>query len=163
MTTKSKMKRVRWLAGLTLALLCLSLTSPIISQVLPAFIPEFDAVFPNQSPEWERIISLIYVLVHLILFGCFVVFFIRLFRGLKHGKMFVPGNASWLYVGAWLPVTNILFQFTYMCLLSGGYNLALTALVVRALYNLALFSGVTLMALLYDVATDVSEENQLTV
>lgn len=29
--------------------------------------------------------------------------------------------------------------------------------------NLAMFSGITLMALLYDVATDVSEENQLTV
>ena len=162
MTTKSKMKRVRWMAGMTLALLFLSLTSPILYQILPAFMPEFDAVFPNQ-PEWEGILELVCVLVHLLLFSCFIVFFVRLFRGLKKGKIFVIGNARWLYVGAWLPVTSIIYRFAYTCLIAGGYNLTLTALVAEALYNLALFSGITLMALLYDVATDVSEENQLTV
>ena len=151
------------MAGLTLALLFLSLTSPLIYQILPAFMPEFDALFPNQSSEWEGIIDLAFVLVHLLLFSCFVVFFVRLFRGLKHGKIFVPGNACWLYAGAWLPVISIIYRFTNMCLFHGGYNLALAALVAQTLYNLALFSGVTLMALLYDVATDVSEENRLTV
>lgn len=157
------MKRVRWMAGLTLALLFLSLTSPLIYQILPAFMPEFDALFPNQSSEWEGIVDLAFVLVHLLLFSCFIVFFVRLFRGLKQGKIFVPGNARWLYAGAWLPVISIIYRFTNMCLFHGGYNLALTALVAQTLYNLALFSGVTLMALLYDVATDVSEENRLTV
>ena len=163
MTTKAKMKRVRWLAGLTLVLLLLALASPIYYRILPAFMPEFDAVFPNLPSEWEGIIELVFVLVQLLLFSCFVVFFVRLFRGLRHGKIFVLGNARWLYVGAWLPVNSIIFRLAHTCLISGGYNIALTALVAQALYNLALFSGVTLMALLYDVATDVSEENQLTV
>ena len=162
MTTKSKMKRVRWMAGLTLALLFLLLTSPILYQILPAFMPEFDAVFPNR-PEWEGIIELVFVLVHLIFFCCFVVFFVRLFRGLKHGKIFVPGNARWLYVGAWMPLTGIIFRLVHMCLLYGGYSFGLTALVAQTINNLTLFSGITLMALLYDLATDVSEENQLTV
>ena len=163
MTTKTKMKRVRWMAGLTLALLLLTLSSPILYQILPTFMPEFDAVFPNPPSEWDGIISLAFVLVQLLLFSCFVVFFVRLFRGLKHGKIFVPGNACWLYAGAWLPVNSFIFKFAYTCLISGGSNIALTALVAQTLHNLALFSGVTLMALLYDVATDVSEENQLTV
>ena len=163
MTTKTKMKRVRWMAGLTLALLLLTLSSPILYQILPTFMPEFDAVFPNPPSEWDGIISLAFVLVQLLLFSCFVVFFVRLFRGQKHGKIFVPGNACWLYAGAWLPVNSFIFKFAYTCLISGGSNIALTALVAQTLHNLALFSGVTLMALLYDVATDVSEENQLTV
>lgn len=163
MTTKSKMKRVRWLAGLTLALLLLSLSSPLIYNLLPAFMPEFDAVFPNLPSEWEGIIELGFVLAHLLFFCCFVVFFVRLFRGLKHGKIFVPGNARWLYAGAWLPLLSIIFRLVHMCLISGGNNFALTALVAQTIHNLALFSGITLMALLYDLATDVSEENQLTV
>lgn len=163
MTTKSKMKRVRWLASLTLAFLCMSLSSPIIYRILPAFMPEFDAVFSNQSPELEGIIELGFVLAHLLFFCCFVVFFVRLFRGLKHGKIFVPGNARWLYAGAWLPLLSIIFRLVHMCLISGGYSLALTALVAQTIHNLALFSGIMLMALLYDLATDVSEDNQLTV
>ena len=163
MTTKMKMKRVRWTAALTLALLLLSLSSPLIYRLLPAFMPEFDAVFPNLPSEWEGIIDLAFVLVHLIFFCCFVVFFVRLFRGLKHGKIFVPGNARWLYVGAWMPLTGIIFRLVHMCLLSGGYSFGLTALVAQTINNLTLFSGITLMALLYDVATDVSEENRLTV
>jgi len=163
MTTKTKMKRVRWLAGLTLALLFLSLSSPLIYRILPAFMPEFDAVFSNLNPEWEGIIELVFVLAHLLFLCCFVVFFVRLFRGLKHGKIFVPGNARWLYVGAWLPLTGIIFRLVHMCLLSGGYRFALTALVAQTIHNLTLFSGITLMALLYDLATDVSEENRLTV
>ena len=157
------MKRVRWLAGLTLALLFLSLSSPVLYQILPTFMPKFDAVFPNQPSEWDGIIALAFVLVQLLLFSCFVVFFFRLFRGLKHRKIFVPGNDRWLYAGAWLPLIGVVFKFAYTCLISGGSNFALTALVVQTFSNLALFSGITLMALLYDVATDVSEENQPTV
>ena len=163
MTTTSKMKRVRWMAGLTLTLLFLTLTSPILYQILPTFMPEFDAVFPNLPSKWDGIINLAFVLVQLLLFSCFVVFFFRLFRGLKHGKIFVPGNAHWLYAGAWLPVNSFIFKFAYTCLIYGGSNFALTALVAQTINNLTLFSGITLMALLYDVATDVSEENQLTV
>lgn len=163
MTTKPKMKRVRWMAALTLALLLLSLSSPLIYRLLPAFMPEFDAVFFNLAPEWEGIIELVFVLAHLFFVCCFVVFFVRLFRGLKHGKIFVPGNARWLYAGAWLPLTGIIFRLVHMCILSGGNSFALTALVTQTINNLALFSGITLMALLYDLATDVSEENQLTV
>lgn len=126
-------------------------------------MPEFDAVFSNLNPEWEGIIDLVFVLAHLLFFCCFLVFFVRLFRGLNHGKIFVPGNARWLYAGAWLPLTGIIFQLVHICLISGGYSLILTALVAQTIHNLALFSCITLMALLYDVATDVSEENQLTV
>ena len=69
MTTKTKMKRVRWLAGLTLALLLLSLSSPLIYRLLPAFMPEFDAVMPNLSTDWEGFIDLAFVLMHLIFFA----------------------------------------------------------------------------------------------
>ena len=101
-------------------------------------------------------------LQHLLL-RCFFVFFVRLFRGLGRGKIFVPGNARWLYAGAWVPIVTLIYRLVYMCFVNGCSGLAMAVLWSQSWHNLTLFSAITLMALLYDVATDVSEENQLTV
>ena len=162
MTTKSKIKRVRWMAALTLALLFLSLASPFFDRFLPIWMPGFDGINRDRAVEWEGICSIIYVLLYVILFVCLVVFFVRLFRGLKQGKIFVPGNARWLYIGALLPLPIILYRGMYL-ILFGGPSLSTTIFVSSLVQKLALFSAFTLMALLYDIATDVSEENQLTV
>ena len=161
MTTKSKIKRVRWMAALTLALLFLSLASPFFG-ILSVLMPGFDGINRDRAAEWEGICSIIFVLLYVILFVCLVVFFVRLFRGLKQGKIFVPGNARWLYIGALLPLPIILYRGMYL-ILFGGPSLLTTFFVSSLVQQLALFSAFTLMALLYDVATDVSEENQLTV
>ena len=50
-----------------------------------------------------------------------------------------------------------------MCFVNGCSGLAIAVLWSQSWRNLTMFSAITLMALLYDVATDVSEENQLTV
>ena len=163
MTTKSKIKRVRWMAALTLALLFLSIASPIFMQIMPVWLPNVSHDNPGSLKEWEGVIHLIYAGLHLILFACIVVFFVRMLRGLGRGKIFVPGNARWLYIGAWLPLPIIFLRLTNLFFINGGSPLALTALVTSLFNNLAMFSGITLMALLYDIATDVSEENQLTV
>ena len=163
MPTNRKVKRIRWMAALTLILLFMSLLTPFFLRLLPPTLPGAMPMFETLSTKWKGAIDLIFLLLVCLFNACFFVFFVRLFRGLGRGKIFVPGNARWLYAGAWLPVTSIIFRFAYTCLISGGSNLALTALVAQALYNLALFSGIMLMALLYDVATDVSEENRLTV
>lgn len=90
-------------------------------------------------------------------------FFVRLFRGLGRGKIFVPGNARWLYAGACVPIVTLIYRLVYMCFLNGCSGLAMAVLWSQSWHNLTMFSAITLMALLYDVATDVSEENQLTV
>lgn len=162
MTTKSKIKRVRWMAALTLTLLFLSLASPFFGKFLSVWMPGFDGINRDRAAEWEGICSIIFVLLYVILFVCLVVFFVRLFRGLKQGKIFVPGNARWLYIGALLPLPIILYRGMYL-ILFGGPSLLTTFFVSFLVQQLALFSAFTLMALLYDVATDVSEENQLTV
>jgi hypothetical protein len=95
--------------------------------------------------------------------ACFFVFFVRLFRGLGRGKIFVPGNARWLYAGAWVPIVTLIYRLVYMCFVNGCSGLAMAVLWSQSWHNLTMFSAITLMALLYDVANDVSEENQLTV
>ena len=163
MTTKTKMKRVRWLASLTLALLFLAILSPFFLRLLPPTLPDVEPVFQTLSPAWEGTINIIYVLVILFLNACLFVFFIRLFRGIKHGKIFVPGNARWLYIAAWLPIFMLSYRIFYVCFMQGGSGLTVAVLCSQSWHSLAVFSAITLMALLYDVATDVSEENQLTV
>lgn len=163
MTTKMKMKRVRWTAALTLALLLMSLASPLLMRFLPTWLPDFDPIVYNRPAEWEGVFDLIYVFLILLLFVCIAVFFVRLFRGLKQGKIFVPGNARWLYVGALLPIISLIYRAVSMLFLHGASGLAVAAFITSVNYNVALFLAITLMALLYDVATDVSEENQLTV
>lgn len=150
------------MAALTLTLLFLSLASPFFGNFLSVWMPGFDGINRDRAAEWEGICSIIFVLLYVILFVCLVVFFVRLFRGLKQGKIFVPGNARWLYIGALLPLPIILYRGMYL-ILFGGPSLLTTFFVSSLVQQLALFSAFTLMALLYDVATDVSEENQLTV
>lgn len=161
MTTKRKMKRVRWLAGLTLSLLFLTLLAPFFSRLLPPSLPVVGPMFANISLEWERAINFFFFLALLLFNACFFVFFVRLFRGLNRGKIFVPNNARWLYVGAWLPIVTLIYRVVSMLLVQGGSGLAVAVLCTQSWHNFTLFSGITLMALLYDVATDVSEENQL--
>ena len=84
-------------------------------------------------------------------------------RGLGRGKIFVLGNARWLYVGAWVPIVTLIYRVVYMCLMSGCSGMAIAVLCTQSWHNLTIFLGITLMAQLYDVATDVSEENQLTI
>ena len=163
MTSKSKVKRIRWMAALTLILMFMSLISPFLLHLIPPFLNEFNPVFKTLSQTWKGIIDMIYVLVILFLNACIVVFFVRMLRGLGRGKIFVPGNARWLYIAAWLPIFMLSYRIFYMCLVEGGSRFAVTVLSTQSWHNLAMFSAITLMALLYDVATDVSEENQLTV
>ena len=163
MTTKGKIKRVRWMAALTLALLFLTLAEqPILPRLLPMWVSEVNPIISDRQAEWEETFSIIFILLYVILFVCLVVFFVRLFRGLKQGKIFVPGNARWLYIGALLPLPIILYRGMYL-ILYGCSSLSTTVFVSSLIQKLALFSTFTLMALLYDIATDVSEENQLTV
>ncbi len=159
----SKVKRIRWMAALTLILLFLSLLTPFFLRLLPPTIPNVEPMFTDPSPEWEGTINLIYILLVSLLNACFFVFFVCMLRGLGRGKIFVPGNARWLYVGAWVPIVTLLYRVVYMCLMSGCSGMAIAVLCAQSWHNLTLFLGVTLMAQLYDVATDVSEENQLTV
>ena len=84
-------------------------------------------------------------------------------RGLGRGKIFVPGNARWLYIAAWLPIFMLSYRIFYVCFVQGGSGLTVAFLCTQSWHNLAMFLAITLMALLYDIATDVSEENQLTV
>ena len=163
MTTKSKIKRVRWMAALTLVLLFLSNATPLFLRFLAAWMPEFSGVDDSRASEWEGICSIIYVLLYAILFVCIVVFFVRLFRGLKHGKFFVPGNARWLYIGALSPFPLLFYRAMFIFFLFGASPLAVASFVMQMFSSLYTFSAFTLMALLYDIATDVSEENQLTV
>lgn len=151
------------MAALTLILLLLSLASPIFLRIVPNWLPDISLDNPGPLRDWEGEINLIYAGLHLILYACIVVFFVRMLRGLGRGKIFVPGNARWLYVGAWVPISTIAFRVTYMFFLYGCSGVTIVAEGVLIFNNLAMFSGITLMALLYDVATDVSEENQLTV
>ncbi|MBR5689147.1 MAG: DUF2975 domain-containing protein [Prevotella sp.] len=163
MTTKGKIKRVRWMAALTLALLFLTLAEqPILPRLLPMWVSEVNPIISDRQAEWEETFRIIFILLYVILFVCLVVFFVRLFRGLKQGKIFVPGNARWLYIGALLPLPIILYRGMYL-ILYGCSSLSTTVFVSSLIQKLALFSTFTLMALLYDIATDVSEENQLTV
>ena len=150
------------MAGLTLALLFLSLLMPFFLRLLPPSIPDGCPAFAIH-PEWEGAISLIFLLLVCLFNACFFVFFVRLFRGLGRGKIFVPGNARWLYAGAWVPIVTLIYRLVYMCFVNGCSGLAMAVLWSQSWHNLTLFSAITLMALLYDVATDVSEENQLTV
>ena len=163
MTTKSKIKRVRWMATLTLALLFLTLAGPLLPQLLPMWVSEVNPIIADCQAEWEETFSIIFILLYVILFICIVVFFVRLFRGLKQGKIFVPGNARWLYVGAFLPLPILFYKAMLLFFLFGGSSVSVVVFVSDVSHNLTLFSGITLMALLYDIATDVSEENQLTV
>lgn len=163
MTSNTKVKRIRWMAALTLILLFLSLLSPILLRVMPKWLPDISIENPGPLMKWGDEIQLIYAGLHLIMYACIVVFFVRMLHGLGRGKIFVPGNARWLYIGAWIPITNIAFAVTFMFFLYGCSGVAIVAQFVSIFYNLAMFSAITLMALLYDVATDVSEENQLTV
>ena len=150
------------MAGLTLALLFLSILTPFFLRLLPPSIPDGCPAFAIH-PEWEGAISLIFLLLVCLFNACYFVFFVRLLRGINKGKMFVPGNARWLYAGAWVPIVTLLYRVVYMLVVQGGSRLAIAVLCAQSWNNLTLFFGVTLMALLYDVATDVSEENQLTV
>ena len=163
MTSKSKVKRIRWMAALTLLLLFLSFLTPFFLRLLPSAIPNVEPTFANLSPAWEGAIDLIFILLVSLLNACLFVFFVRMLRGLGRGKIFVPGNARWLYVGAWVPIVTLIYRVVYMCLMSGCSGMAIAVLCAQSWHNLTLFLGITLMALLYDVATDVSEENQLTV
>lgn len=163
MTTNSKVKRIRWMAALTLILLFLSLLTPFFLRLLPPTLPDAKPMFETLSPEWKGAIDLAFILI-VLLFNAFIfVFFIRLLRGLGRGKIFVPGNARWLYAGAWLPIFTLTYRVLNMCFLEGGSGLAISVMCSQSWHNLAFFSAITLMALLYDMATDVSEENQLTV
>ena len=163
MTTKSKFTRVKWIAALTLILLFLSLLTPFFLRLLPPTLPGAMPMFETLSAEWKGAIDLVFLLLVSLLNACFFVFFVRLFRGVNRGKIFVPGNARWLYAGAWTPIVTLIYRLVYMCFVNGCSGLAMTVLWSQSWHNLTLFSGITLMALLYDVATDVSEENQLTV
>lgn len=160
---KNKITRVRWLAALTLALLFFSFLTPFFLRLLPPGLPSTRLTPTPLFLEWEGAINLIFLLVVSLLNACFFVFFLRLFRGINRGKIFVPGNARWLYVGAWVPIVTLIYRVVYMCFVRGTSGLAVAVLAAQSWHNLTLFSGITLMALLYDVATDVSEENQLTV
>ena len=163
MPTNRKVKRIRWMAALTLILMFMSLISPFLLHLIPPFLNEFNPVFKTLSPTWKGIIDMIYVLVILFLNACIVVFFVRMLRGLGRGKIFVPGNARWLYIAAWLPVFMLSYRIFYVCFVQGGSGLTVAFLCTQSWHNLAMFLAITLMALLYDIATDVSEENQLTV
>lgn len=163
MTSISKVKRIRWIAALTLALLFLSLLTPFFLRLLPPAIPNVEPAFEPLSSEWKGAIDLIFIILVCLFNACYFVFFARLFRGINKGKIFVPGNARWLYIGAWVPIVTLLYRVVYMFLIQGASGLAIAVLCAQSWNNLTLFFGVTLMALLYDVATDVSEENQLTV
>ncbi len=164
MTSKSKVNRVRWMAGLTLALLFLSLLMPFFLRLLPPTLPNVEPTFEPLSPEWKGAIDFIFIILACLFNACYFVFFVRLLRGINKGKMFVPGNARWLYVGAWVPIVTLLYRFLCMFLIQGGSGLAVAIVICAQLWKgLAIFFGITLMALLYDMATDVSEENQLTV
>lgn len=151
------------MAALTLILLFLSLLTPFFLRLLPPTMPNVEPAFATLSPEWKGAIDLVFLLFVSLLNACFFVFFIRLFRGVNRGKIFVPGNARWLYVGAWVPIVTLIYRLIYMCFVNGCSSLAIAVLWAESWHGLAMFSGITLMALLYDVATDVSEENQLTV
>ena len=115
MTSKSKVKRIRWMAALTLILMFMSLISPFLLPLIPPFLNEFNPVFETLSPTWKMIIVMIYVLVILFLNACIVVFFVRMLRGLGRGKIFVPGNARWLYIAAWLPIFMLSYRIFYVC------------------------------------------------
>ena len=151
------------MAGLTLALLFLSLLTPFFLRLLPPTLPGAMPMFETLSTKWKGAIDLAFMLLVCLFNTCFFVFFVRLFRGLGRGKIFVPGNARWLYAGAWVPIVALLYRVVCMLLVQGGSGLAVAVLCAQSWNNLTLFFGVTLMALLYDMATDVSEENQLTV
>ena len=151
------------MAGLTLALLFLSLLTPFFLRLLPPKLPVVGPAFGPLSPEWKGAIDLIFIIFVCLFNACFFVFFIRLFRGIGRGKIFVPGNARWLYAGAWVPIVTLIYRLVNMCFVNGCSGLALAVLWSQSWHNLTLFFGITLMAMLYDVATDVSEENQLTV
>lgn len=152
------------MAGLTLALLFLSLLMPFFLRLLPPTLPDVGPAFGPLSPEWKGAIDLIFIIFVCLFNACYFVFFVRLLRGINKGKMFVPGNARWLYIGAWVPIVTLLYRVVCMLLVQGGSGLAVAVLFCAQLWNsLAIFFGITLIALLYDMATDVSEENQLTV
>ena len=151
------------MAGLTLALLFLSLLTPFFLRLLPPTLPGAMPMFETLSTKWKGAIDLAFMLLVCLFNTCFFVFFVRLLRGINKGKMFVPGNARWLYIGAWVPIVALLYRVVCMLLVQGGSGLAVAVLCAQSWNNLTLFFGVTLMALLYDMATDVSEENQLTV
>lgn len=158
-----KVKCIRWMAALTLILLFLSFLTPFFLRLLPPTIPNVEPTFANLSPAWKGAIDLIFILVVSLFNACFFVFFIRMLRGLGRGKIFVPGNARWLYVGAWVPIVTLIYRVVYMCLMSGCSGMAIAVLCAQSWHNLTIFLGITLMAQLYDVAADVSEENQLTI
>lgn len=164
MTSKSKVNRIRWTAGLTLAFLFLGLLTPFFVRLLPPTLPNVEPVFEALSPEWKGAIDLIFIILACLFNACYFVFFVRLLRGINKGKMFVPGNARWLYIGAWVPIVTFLYRVVSMLLVQGGSSLAIAVLFCAQLLDcLAIFFGITLIAMLYDMATDVSEENQLTV
>lgn len=163
MTSNTKVKRIRWMAALTLILLFLSLLTPFFLRLLPPTLPGAMPIFETLSTKWQGAIDLAFLLLVCLFNACFFVFFVRLFRGLGRGKIFVPGNARWLYVGACVPIVTLIYRLIYMCFVNGCSGLAMAVLWSQSWKSLAMFSAITLMALLYDVATDVSEENQLTV
>ena len=71
MTSKSKVKRIRWMAGLTLAFLFLGLLTPFFVRLLPPTLPNVEPVFEALSPEWKGAIDLIFI----ILFCLFKLYF----------------------------------------------------------------------------------------
>ena len=95
-------------------------------------------------------------------FLCGLVFFVRILRGLPTGKIFLPGNAKWLYLIA-------IFVFGYEMAIdlmkpeAGGFDSLQTARALVKPMKYVTFIVIALMGLFYQAATDVSEENQLTV
>ena len=95
-------------------------------------------------------------------FLCGMVFFVRILRGLPTGKIFLPGNAKWLYLIA-------IFAFGYELAMdlikpeAGGFDSLQTARALLMPMKYVSLIVIVLMGLFYQVATNVSEENQLTV
>ena len=98
----------------------------------------------------------------LLAYLCGVVFFVKMLRGMRGGKVFVPGIVKWLCLAALLG----------FCESTAGGLMPSEAyhwdphLFIQSLFSPGKYVSlirVLLMALLYRIATEVSEENRLTV
>ena len=71
MPTNRKVKRIRWMAALTLVLLFMSLLTPFFLRLLPPTLPGAMPMFETLSTKWQGAIDLAFLLLVCLFNACF--------------------------------------------------------------------------------------------
>ena len=72
MPTNRKVKRIRWMAALTLILLFMSLLTPFFLRLLPPTLPGAMPMFETLSTKWKGAIDLIFLFLVCLFNACFL-------------------------------------------------------------------------------------------